>query len=66
MDIDTLLNNRVWPKLRTQHRITVAIAGIPGSGKSTLAGKVRDRVNVLGGGVEDAVVVPMDGFHLTR
>jgi len=41
------------------HRRILAIAGAPGSGKSTLAARL---VQELG---EDAVVVPMDGFHLS-
>jgi len=38
-------------------RVLVAVAGAPGSGKSTLA-------EALVGTLEDAVLVPMDGFHL--
>lgn len=38
-------------------RIIVAVAGAPGSGKSTLAEALADRL-------DDAVLVPMDGFHL--
>ena len=38
-------------------RRIVAILGAPGSGKSTLAAQ-------LVAGLEDAVLVPMDGFHL--
>jgi pantothenate kinase len=38
-------------------RILVAVAGAPGSGKSTLAEALAARL-------EDAVLVPMDGFHL--
>lgn len=38
-------------------RVLVAVAGAPGSGKSTLA-------EALVGRLEDAVLVPMDGFHL--
>ena len=45
-----------------QHgRILVAIAGPPGSGKSTLAEKLH--AQLVGRG-ENAIVVPMDGFHL--
>jgi pantothenate kinase len=40
-------------------RRILGIAGAPGSGKSTLASRL---VQELG---EDAVVVPMDGFHLS-
>lgn len=38
-------------------RCLVAVAGAPGSGKSTLAEALVARL-------EDAVLVPMDGFHL--
>lgn len=38
-------------------RVLVAVAGAPGSGKSTLAEALVDRL-------ADAVLVPMDGFHL--
>lgn len=41
-------------------RTLLGIAGPPGAGKSTLAARVAD---VLGA---DAVVVPMDGFHLAQ
>ncbi|KAJ3082417.1 hypothetical protein HDU99_002756, partial [Rhizoclosmatium hyalinum] len=41
-------------------RVVVGIAGIPGSGKTTLATALK---NQLG---EAAVLLPMDGFHLTR
>ena len=40
-------------------RRVLGIAGAPGSGKSTLAESVAAEVG------PDAVVVPMDGFHLT-
>ncbi len=38
-------------------RVLVAVAGAPGSGKSTLAAALAARF-------PDAVLVPMDGFHL--
>ncbi|TBN41056.1 nucleoside/nucleotide kinase family protein [Paracoccus subflavus] len=38
-------------------RVLVAVAGAPGSGKSTLAEALVQRL-------DDAVLVPMDGFHL--
>lgn len=38
-------------------RVLVAVAGAPGSGKSTLAEALVDHLS-------DAVLVPMDGFHL--
>jgi pantothenate kinase len=39
--------------------LLVGVAGIPGSGKSTLCTAVR-------GLMPDAVVVPMDGYHIPR
>jgi len=42
-----------------EHRRILAIVGAPGSGKSTLADRLAQRLG------EDAVVVPMDGFHLS-
>jgi len=45
---------------RGRERIVVGIAGAPGSGKSTAAEAL---VAALG---EDAVLLPMDGFHLSN
>jgi pantothenate kinase len=42
------------------HRRILGIAGAPGSGKSTLADRLAQELG------EDAVVVSMDGFHLTN
>ncbi|MDN4479739.1 nucleoside/nucleotide kinase family protein [Demequina muriae] len=42
-------------------RVVLGIVGAPGSGKSTLADAVA-----AGVGAADAVVVPMDGFHLAH
>jgi len=42
------------------HRRILGIAGAPGSGKSTLAARLAKELG------QDAVVVPMDGFHLTN
>ena len=38
----------------------VAIAGPPGAGKSTLSAQLRDELVAMG---EQAIVVPMDGYH---
>jgi len=40
-----------------ERRWLIALAGAPGSGKSTLAATLVERL-------ADAIVVPMDGFHL--
>jgi pantothenate kinase len=42
-------------------RVIVGIAGAPGAGKSTLAQRLAQRL-----GPDHAVVVPMDGFHLSN
>src|SRR3954454_12176961 len=43
------------------HRVMLGITGPPGAGKSTVAQAIVDGI-----GPADAVVVPMDGFHLRR
>jgi pantothenate kinase len=45
-------------RLLARGRAVLGICGAPGSGKSTLAARVAAGIG------EDAVVVPMDGFHL--
>jgi pantothenate kinase len=52
------LVERAQALLSRQRRAVLGICGAPGSGKSTLAGKLAE---LLG---PQAVVVPMDGFHL--
>ncbi|RUP48597.1 P-loop containing nucleoside triphosphate hydrolase protein [Jimgerdemannia flammicorona] len=61
--------------LPSDSRYLVAVSGIPGSGKTTLANEVGTRVNVrwkregtdaAAAGQDVAIVMPMDGFHLTR
>lgn len=49
--------SRVEALLARQRRVLLGISGPPGAGKSTLAAAVA-------AAVDDAVVVPMDGFHL--
>ena len=44
-------------KAGRRKRFVIGIAGPPGSGKSTLAEQLREALG------ENAVVVPMDGFH---
>lgn len=48
---------------RGQHMI-IGLAGPPGSGKSTLASYIVDEVNRHGDST--AIVLPMDGFHLSN
>lgn len=43
------------------HRRLIAVVGPPASGKSTVAEALAKRLTAQG---EEAVVVPMDGFHL--
>ncbi|RLV92460.1 hypothetical protein JA1_003176 [Spathaspora sp. JA1] len=45
-----------------QPRLVISLAGIPGSGKSTLARKLLVQLQPL----LNTVILPMDGFHLTR
>jgi len=45
---------------RTGRRAILGIVGPPGGGKSTLAGTITDALG------DDAVLVPMDGFHLAQ
>ena len=47
-------------KAGARKRFMVAIAGAPASGKSTTSAKLRDELAAMG---EEAIVVPMDGFH---
>lgn len=51
------LSSRIKALAETCDRIIVAIVGAPGSGKSTLVANLAATLN-------NAVVVPMDGFHL--
>src|SRR5438067_2220717 len=51
---------RAMALLASGGRRVLGIAGAPGSGKSTLARAVADSLG------EQAVVVPMDGFHLAN
>ncbi|RMZ86953.1 hypothetical protein DV736_g5824, partial [Chaetothyriales sp. CBS 134916] len=66
--------------LDASQRLLIAIAGIPGSGKTTLAAHVVRAINKLyhedfsrrhpnlphGSQPNLAIVVPLDGYHLTR
>lgn len=52
------LAGRVRELAAGRERVMVGIAGVPGAGKSTLAERLA---GALG---PDAVVVPLDGFHL--
>jgi len=54
------LAESIRDKAGTKARFMVAIVGPPGAGKSTMSAALRDELTQLG---ENAVVVPMDGFH---
>ena len=58
-DIDTLVA-RARDLAGHGRRAILGIAGKPGGGKSTLAALIAERLG------EDAVLVPMDGFHLAQ
>lgn len=51
-------------QLPQDQRLLVAIAGAPGSGKSTLAARICQRLNEDSLSQQQAILVPMDGFHL--
>lgn len=55
------LSDQIHSLLTKQDRVLVAISGAPASGKSTLAEALAKRLCQQ---KVDAVVVPMDGFHL--
>ncbi|KAJ1731207.1 hypothetical protein LPJ61_002644 [Coemansia biformis] len=48
-----------------QQRFIVAVAGTAGSGKTHLCGLIRDAANA-GASSDVCVVLPMDGFHLSK
>ncbi len=52
-------------KLANGRRVVVGLAGLPGAGKSTLAQFWVDQLNQRHG-AGTAMVIGMDGFHLTR
>ena len=53
----TSLSAHIKELAKNSNRVIVAIAGPPGSGKSTFVEKLKRKL-------DNAVVVPMDGFHL--
>jgi pantothenate kinase len=57
--VGTALDHIARVAARPEARVLVGIAGPPGAGKSTLAA-------AIGAALLDAVVVPMDGFHLAN
>jgi pantothenate kinase len=60
VQIDDLVSRvRALQSARAGSRVLLGIAGEPGSGKSTVASAVAEALG-------DAVVAPMDGFHLAN
>lgn len=57
-DVDQL-SQRILQKLTPGSRLVLGLCGAPGAGKSTFAEQLAGRI-----GTDNAVVVPMDGFHL--
>lgn len=57
--------SRRLKKAPTDQRILVGLCGVPGSGKSQLARHVTLKMNKVTG-LDLAIVVGMDGWHLTR
>ena len=52
---------------RSPRRLLVGMAGVPGSGKSTVSHALCQHLNATSSPVmARAVVVGMDGYHLTR
>jgi len=70
--MDGTVSNLVTELLRrleaapSNERILVGLCGVPGSGKSQLARHVIDKLNQAVEVREIAIVVGMDGWHLTR
>jgi pantothenate kinase len=56
------LVDRLMRLAADRRRVVVGIVGAPGSGKSTLTAQLVDAL----GGADQAVAVPMDGFHLAN
>jgi len=52
------------------NQVFIGISGTPGSGKSHIAEAVRDRIHEINPscdvGKDEAVVIPMDGYHIPR
>ncbi|KPI37023.1 putative uridine kinase [Cyphellophora attinorum] len=73
-DTVAYLADKAWglyKRLEPSQRLLIAVAGIPGSGKTTLAASVANKVNARyqqsSSKPDDvALVIPLDGYHLTR
>lgn len=63
--VDSLLRRVDSQTTSSAGRVLVGVCGIPGSGKSQLARHVVAQINKQKG-TEIAIVVGMDGWHLTR
>ncbi len=59
--IDSVVDRLEVLLAKSNGRLIVGLVGKPGAGKSTVAEELRDRMKL-----EDMVVIPMDGYHLSQ
>ncbi|PWN36496.1 P-loop containing nucleoside triphosphate hydrolase protein [Meira miltonrushii] len=64
--VDDLAQSLIRVSNKKDKRVLVGLCGTPGSGKSQLAKHVVERINAVHNDQQIAVVVGMDGWHLTR
>lgn len=64
--VDDLAQSLIRVSNQKGKRVLVGLCGTPGSGKSQLAKHVVERINAVQKDQQLAVVVGMDGWHLTR
>jgi pantothenate kinase len=64
--VDDLAQSLIRSSKEKGKRTLIGLCGIPGSGKSQLAKHVVERINAIHNTEQIAIVVGMDGWHLTR